>query len=246
MRPKTPDAAAWFDAITTKPIPIVFAGERPIPEVPTAQFSIGNLKLKTGAGGLHSVDSPRVYYPTRKSSLVSVDVSSYYPSLIALKGIFPRSYGETGSKTFQDILERRLAVKAEAKTTSDPDENKRLEIQATALKLILNSTFGKLGDSYSSLFDYEAFLAVTLSGQLLLIDLIERLTAAKVKVISANTDGLFLRVPRNGKRWRKILARWQRDTGMKLEVDSAPPARDPCDELLCDSRFPRQDQTEGR
>ena len=112
------------------------------------------------------------------------------------------------------------AIKAEAKTVSDPDENKRLEIQATALKLVLNSTFGKLGDSYSSLFDYEAFLAVTLSGQLMLIDLIERLTEAKVQVISANTDGLFLRVPRNGKRWRKVLARWQRDTEMKLEVDS--------------------------
>ena len=53
----------------------------------------------------------------------------------------------------------------------------------------------------------------------MLIDLIERLTSAKVEVIAANTDGLFLRVRRRGKRWRKILADWQRDTGMRLEVE---------------------------
>ena len=63
-------------------------------------------------------------------------------------------------------------------------------------------------------------MAVTLSGQLMLIDLIERLTDARVRVISANTDGLFLRVPRRGKRWRKILDQWQRDTAMTLEIES--------------------------
>ncbi len=218
-KPRTPEAAAWFDQITTNPIPIITKGSRPKPDVPAAHFSIGDLKLSAGAGGLHSIDSARVYYSTPKSRVVSVDVASFYPSLIASKGISPRAYGAIGAATYSDILERRLRIKAEAKTVSDPEENKRLEVQATALKLILNSTFGKFGDCYSSLFDPEALLAVTLSGQLMLIDLIERLTEAKVRVISANTDGLFLRVPRNGKRWRKILARWQRDTEMKLEVD---------------------------
>jgi hypothetical protein len=62
-------------------------------------------------------------------------------------------------------------------------------------------------------------LAVTLSGQLMLIDLIERLTEVGVRVLSANTDGLFIRVPRRGKRWKKVLAEWQRDTQMTLEVE---------------------------
>ena len=37
---------------------------------------------------------------------------------------------------------------------------------------------------------------MTLTGQLMLIDLIERLQAAGVRVLSANTDGLFLKVRR--------------------------------------------------
>ena len=39
-------------------------------------------------------------------------------------------------------------------------------------------------------------MAVTLSGQLMVIDLIERLTEAGVEVVSANTDGLFIRPER--------------------------------------------------
>src|SRR5262249_8753046 len=74
-------------------------------------------------------------------------------------------------------------------------------------------------DPHSTLHDPAAFLAVTLSGELMLIDLIERLTSAKVRVLSANTDGLFLRVRRPSHRWRKILQRWQRDTGMRLEIE---------------------------
>jgi hypothetical protein len=116
-------------------------------------------------------------------------------------------------------LERRLAIKKAAKVEVDPDRQAELNVQADGLKLVLNSFFGKTGNPYSTLYDPGAFLAVTLSGQLMLIDLIERLTEAKVRVISANTDGLFLRVRRDDHEWKKILAQWQADTGMKLDVE---------------------------
>src|SRR5262249_4781566 len=150
------------------------------------------LTLSVGAGGLHSIDPPWVYYSTRKHRLVSVDVASFYPNLIAIKSITPAAYGEVGARIYREILDRRLALKQQAKSAVDPADRDRLDIQATALKLVLNSTFGKLGNPYSSLYDPGAFLAVTLSGQLLLIDLIERLSAARVRVLSANTDGLLL------------------------------------------------------
>ena len=82
----------------------------------------------------------------------------------------------------------------QSKAVQEPAERERLDVQANALKLILNSTFGKYGDSFSTLFDPGAMLAVTLSGQLMLIDLIERLSEAGVRILSANTDGLFIRV----------------------------------------------------
>jgi DNA polymerase elongation subunit (family B) len=187
-RPRTWDAADWFDRITSEPIPMVLQGSRKRADVPTVKFSIGGLKLSAGSGGLHSVDAPGVFYATRKQALLSVDVQSFYPSLIASKGIAPAAYGDAGRETYRSLLERRLAVKQAAKETTDPAERERLAVQADGLKLVLNSFFGKTGDPYSSLYDPSAFLAVTLSGQLMLIDLIERLTEAGVKVLSANTD----------------------------------------------------------
>jgi P4 family phage/plasmid primase-like protien len=219
QRPRTSDAADWFDKIVNESIPMVRRGDRSVPNVPSAKFEIGKLKLSVGAGGLHSVDSARVYYPSKRHRLVSVDVASFYPTLIATKGIAPAAYGDTGRETYRSILDRRLEVKGEAKRETDPGQRERLEIQADGLKLIINSFFGKTGDAYSSLYDPAAFLAVTLSGELMLIDLIERLTEAKVRVISANTDGLFLWVRRDHKTWREVLKSWQADTGMKLDVE---------------------------
>src|SRR5262249_48842806 len=193
-RPRTPEAAEWFDRII-QPIPMVGFGDRAKPDVPRARFTIRQLHLSVGAGGLHSIDVPRVYYSTRKHRLLSVDVASYYPSMIATKGITPAAYGELGSRTYRDILERRLELKRRAKVAGDPAERKQLDIQATGLKLVLNSFVGKTGDPHSSLYDPAPFLALTLSGELMLIDLIERLSQAKARGLSANTEGLFLHIP---------------------------------------------------
>jgi putative DNA primase/helicase len=218
-RPRSWDAGDWLDKLVNEPIPMVPRGDRLVPGVPVAKFKIGNLALSVGAGGLHSIDSARVCYATRRHRLVSVDVASFYPCLIAAKGISPAAYSDTGRETYRSILERRLRIKKTTKTTDDPAERARLDVQATGLKLILNAFFGKTGDPYSTLYDPGAFLAVTLSGQLMLIDLIERLTDAKIRVLSANTDGLFLRIPRGHKSWRDVLKKWQTDTGMRLDVE---------------------------
>jgi hypothetical protein len=151
--------------------------------------------------------------------LISIDVASYYPSLMVRKGLFPRSYGDTGAAAFREILEGRLEIKQRAKSAVHEEERRRLRVQETGLKLILNSTFGNFNNPYSTLFDPTAFLGVTLTGQIMLIDLIERLTEAGVLVISANTDGLYLRVRRDDRRWREIIEGWQHDTEMILEIE---------------------------
>jgi DNA polymerase elongation subunit (family B) len=198
-RPRTWDAADWFDKITNEPIPMVPRGGRSRPDVPAAKFAVGKLRLSVGSGGLHSADAPGVFYATRKRSLLSVDVQSFYPSLIASKGIAPAAYGDSGRETYRSLLARRLTIKNAAGYGRDPAARERLTAQADGLKLVLNSFVGKTGDPFSSLYDPGAFLAVTLSGQLMLIDLIERLAEAGTEVLSANTDGLFLRVARDGR-----------------------------------------------
>jgi DNA polymerase elongation subunit (family B) len=150
-RPRTPEAAAWYDRVVGIPLPLVGEDDHRHPEVPRAQFTIGKLKVTVGAGGLHSSDSPRVHYSTRKCSLVSVDVASYYPTIIATKQITAGAYGEAGAELYRGILDRRFQIKRRAKETNDPEQARRLDVQATGLKLILNSTFGKFGNPYSTL-----------------------------------------------------------------------------------------------
>ncbi|MBV8232950.1 MAG: hypothetical protein JO329_23465 [Planctomycetaceae bacterium] len=235
-RPKTVPGGEWFDRVADVPLPLVRKGEKATILVPSATFTVDDVTLTVAGGGIHSDHKegreekkrPRrsrkhqVHYATGKYRLLDIDVASYYPTLMHTKGIWPASYGECGKPLYKEILERRLEVKRRAKTAADPAEAKRLALVATGLKLALNSTFGKTGEQNSSLYDPNAFLGVTLSGQLMLLDLVERLTAAGVRVLMVNTDGLMVKVRRSrdaGKRLARILRDWQRDTGMELEVE---------------------------
>ena len=228
VRPRTPSAAKWFDEITTKPIRMI--GECPEdgepdrrkPDVPKLGVQIGGKLYTIKKGGLHSKDTKGLYYKTNKHKLVQVDVDSCYPSVVVEHGIWPKSLEGIGQQTYEEILRKRLEIKQRSSETKDPEERKRLGTQSIALKLALNSFFGKLGSPYSKLHEPQCMLGVTLSGQLMMIDLIERLVAAKISILSANTDGLLCRVrcvPKIERRFETILKQWQADTGMSLGSD---------------------------
>jgi len=110
-----------------------------------------------GVGGIHSIDAAGVV----EGGGIDIDVASYYPSLLLAEGGAPAHLdGPIFRKVYRGILERRLEAKAAG--------HKRA---ANALKLVLNSTFGKLGEPGSSLFSPAAFLNTTINGQLSLIAL---------------------------------------------------------------------------
>ena len=223
-RPQNPIAAAWFDRVTTEAFPLVVpkGGEYPKPVVPepSAPIAIGGSKLNVGAGGTHSADRPALHRTTDASVIYETDVASFYPALMARFGFFPRALGDVGLEEYREILAKRLAIKEQAAAATDPAEAKRLKVQADGLKIVLNSTFGQFGNPYRSnpLYDPEALLAVTLTGQLLLLDLVERLDRAGAEILSVNTDGLYFRVRRDSDAWRGALSDWQEDTGMVLET----------------------------
>ena len=74
-----------------------------------------------------------------------------------------------------------------SRSVPDPDEYKRVyetriaakkagdKATANALKLVLNTTYGAMKNPYNALFDPRMANAVCISGQLYLIDLIEKL-----------------------------------------------------------------------
>lgn len=92
-------------------------------------------------------------------------------------------------------------------------------IISDALKLALNSVYGKSNDKYSFLYDPKYTMQTTLNGQLMLAMLIEGLTNIKsLEMIQANTDGITVKLHKNDiKQYYDICNKWSMDTQLDLE-----------------------------
>ena len=89
------------------------------------------------------------------------------------------------------------------------------------MKIVLNATYGAMKDKYNQLYDPRQANNVCVGGQLLLLDLIEKLEN-QCQLIQSNTDGLLL--------WNypeedfdlidDICYEWEQRTRMELEFES--------------------------
>lgn len=68
------------------------------------------------------------------------------------------------------------------------------DVFALVLKIVINSIYGKFGFEQGPLYDRLATLQVTVNGQLMLLMLCEELELNNIQIISANTDGLMVKV----------------------------------------------------
>lgn len=182
-------------------------GHLDLPELPGMVFEAGGVRYQLGTGGLHSLDQPGTWIADDTTALLDLDVTSYYPSLILNEGWYPKHYGPAFLDHLRSMRDRRVA----AKTAGD----KRT---ATALKIVINSIYGKLNDTFSSIRSVPDAFRVTLNGQLLLLMLIEALTKAGAQVLSANTDGVTIRSARTlDGRLREVVADWERAVDLTIE-----------------------------
>ena len=144
--------------------------------------TIGSSTYKLGIGGLHSQETCVAHHADDEHVLLERDVASYYPNIIQNLGLAPKHMGEAFTRVYGSILARRLV----AKRTGDKVTNE-------VLKICVNGSFGKLGSKWSVLFAPNLLIQTTVTGQLALLMLIERLESAGVPVVSANTDGVVIR-----------------------------------------------------
>jgi hypothetical protein len=171
------------------------------------EFQIGETVYKMGRGGLHSKEKTISYTATEDWLIVDDDVESYYPRLILNSGMFPTNMGKAFLTIYEQLVESRIADKKAKNTTG-----------ANSKKIVINGTFGKLGDRYSAMYSPTQLIQVTLTGQLALLMLIEYLEMNGIRVISANTDGIVKFVHRNQyARMREIIKQWEQITGLKTE-----------------------------
>ena len=152
-------------------------------------IKVGSGLYKVGLGGLHSQHDKRLHLEASESLLLSdFDVASYYPNIMMKAGLIPRLGGNKGQlflDEYRTIYDRRMEAKRSG--------NKKV---ANSLKILLNGTFGKLGSIYCAFYSPDLLIAVTITGQLNLLCVIDELEKLKdVRVDSANTDGVLVAYP---------------------------------------------------
>lgn len=176
-------------------------------ELSNLKIKLGYSTYKIGIGGLHSQESQQSIIPNKHELLLDRDVAAYYPRIILNLKLYPRHLGPNFLKVYKDIVKRRLEAKA-----------KKDKVVDESLKIVINGSFGKLGNKYSALYSPDLLLAVTLTGQLSLLMLIERLERAGVSVVSANTDGFVSLLPKaKYSLYDDICFNWELETGFDLE-----------------------------
>ena len=175
--------------------------------IATLKTTIGAGTYRMGIGGLHSSESSVAHHADADHLLVDRDVASYYPSIILNCGLAPAQMGAHFSAVYRSIVERRLA----AKLAGD-------KVAADVLKIVVNGSFGKLGSPYSRLYSPQLLIQTTITGQLALLMLIERLEAEHISVVSANTDGLVIKCPRAKLDvMLSVIESWEIHTGFDTE-----------------------------
>ena len=143
---------------------------------------------------------------------VMADVGAYYPSLQLRYKLGYRHMMHP--ENFEKIHGENLRYKKLG------DKVARLPY-----KIADNAISGQLKDPHSMLYDPRENNAVTVNGQLLLIDLLEKLEPY-VELIQSNTDGILVKMPKSYDyhSWYELIDdivwEWENRTGMRMEFDT--------------------------
>lgn len=204
-------------------------------EVKALQLDINGSVYRMGIGGLHSSESTVAHYTDKDYVLIDKDVTSFYPFIILGQGLYPPHLGPVFLQVYRSIVDRRLAAKAAG--------NKPV---AESLKIVINGSFGKFGNKYSILYAPHFLIQTTITGQLAILMLIERLEYAGIHVVSANTDGIVIKCPRQLlPLMNEIVAGWGRDTTYQTEETRylALYSRDVNNYIAVKQKFDRESKT---
>ena len=196
----------YNDAMNTE-FKIQPSGAVAIPEKLGRKVAYNDAEYTIGIGGLHSNETGTTIKCGADDVLFDVDFASYYPSIILGERYYPKHLGEEFLKIYSNIVKRRLAAKASGDM-----------VTANSLKIVVNSSFGKFGSKYSFLYAPNLLIHVTLTGQLGLLMLIEHITQAGGRAVSANTDGVVILCPRSRlESVREAMFRFELISGFDLE-----------------------------
>ena len=188
----------WFRAQTITETKGVFKG---------LECTVNDVNYVFGLGGIHASIESQTVVICSKYAIIDVDVTSYYPRIAMVNGLYPEHLSTTFCEAYERVFQMRK-------------EHDKGTPENAMLKLALNGVYGDTNNQYSVFYDPQYTMAVTINGQLLLCMLAEWFNnmTAECSVIQANTDGLTLKVRRNGlDEFQDVQRRWMDFTGLELE-----------------------------
>jgi len=201
--------AEAFDVILRTDFTVQHNGVVKLPEaIADLEIAIGGSVYRMGIGGLHSSEKSVAHVADSRHILVDRDVASYYPSIILNQDLAPENMGGHFSRVYRDIVDRRLAAKRSGDT-----------VTADTLKIVINGSFGKFGSPYSILYSPTLLIQTTITGQLALLMLIEQLEAEGIPVVSANTDGIVIKCPKDKIDAMDLIV-WEWETVTRFETEA--------------------------
>jgi hypothetical protein len=163
-------------------------------------------------GGLHTENSAKIFEADEEHLIIDWDVSSYYPAIIINNGRYPQHLGKEFLRGYVQMFNKRLELKPLAK------KDKKIRGIVGALKLAVNSVYGKSSDMLSWIYDRQLTMFTTITGELSLLMLIEQYESNGISVISANTDGVTVRIRKDlVDKMHEINAWWSEITQYELE-----------------------------
>ena len=161
-----------------------------------------------GTGGIHGSQMSRIFESTDEEMIIDLDVSSYYPNLAIQNGLRPEHLGDTFNLIYNKIYEDRKLI---------PKSN---PLNA-AFKLMLNGSYGKSNEKTSFFYDPLFTMSITISGELSLMMLAERLMKINhLTMLQINTDGLTIKIKKSDYDAVKEVCRWWMKI-TKLELEEA-------------------------
>lgn len=155
-------------------------------------------------GGIHA--AIKQYFG--EGIFLMADVTAYYPSLQMRYKFGYRNMSRP--ENFEKIHGENLRMKATG------DKKARLPY-----KIADNAISGQLKDQYSPLYDPRENNAICVNGQLLLVDLIEKLEPHIDLFIQSNTDGILIKLKsiKDFDLIDDIVWEWEERTGMRMGFD---------------------------
>lgn len=154
-----------------------------------------------GWGGLHGA----IEKYTGEGYFINIDVTSMYPSIMLVFGLLSRS---CCADEYRQIYENRVKYKAEKNPLQKP------------LKLVLNTVYGAMRQETNPMYDPRNGALVCVFGQVLLLDLLEKLEE-HCQIIQSNTDGILVKLNsyEDFEKIDDIVYEWEQRTGLGMEFD---------------------------